>query len=118
MRIRESSYKCSESPRPSSEVNPAPALTFYFRHIACQPCRIFERPAVTCGTRTQNVGLRLGQPADLGSVEQSGHLGWRQVILGALVPVGGRDGAEWPTLDLLPLGRRRRHRRNPLLVQE
>ena len=40
------------------------------------------------------------------------------LILGALVPVGGFDGADWPTLDLSPLGRRRRHRRNPLLARE
>ena len=39
------------------------------------------------------MGLRLGRPAGLSGVEQPGHLGRRQVILGALVPVGGRDGA-------------------------
>src|SRR4051794_5901634 len=45
-------------------------------------------------------------------------LGRRQVIPGALLPVSGLDGAGWPTLDLSPLGRRRRHRRSPLLTME
>src|SRR5689334_7525748 len=57
-------------------------------------------------------------PAGLSSVEQPGHLGRRQVILGALVPVGGLDGVDRPTLYLSPVGRLCRHRRNSLLARE
>src|SRR3954469_10305298 len=45
-------------------------------------------------------------------------LGRRRVIPGALLPVGGLDGADRPTINLSPLGRLRRHHRNPLLARE
>src|SRR3954463_3767517 len=45
-------------------------------------------------------------------------LGRRQVIPCALLPVGGLDGADRPTINLSPLGRLRRHHRNPLLARE
>lgn len=55
-------------------------------------------------------------PSGPGGVQQLGHLAGGQVILVALVPVGGRGGAGRLTLDLSPFGRLRRHRRNPLLA--
>jgi len=57
-------------------------------------------------------------PAGFSGVEQPGHLGRRQVILGALVPVGGLGDVDRPTLDLSPVGGFHRHRRNPLLARE
>src|SRR6478609_4915865 len=74
MRNMESSYKCWESSQPTSEVNPAPLLIFYSRHIACQPCRILEKLTVTCETQTQNVGLRLSRSLRFGVPRTDGHL--------------------------------------------
>ena len=85
--------------------------------VPAQAHGLADAQAVAVGHQQQKV-VAHPVPAGLGSVEQPSHLGWRQVILGALVPVGGFDSADWPTLDLSPLGRLRRHRRNPLLARE
>ena len=84
--------------------------------VAAQAHGLADAQAVAVGHQQQKV-VAHPVPAGLGSIEQPSHLGWRQVILGALVPVGGFDSADWPTLDLSPLGRLHRHRHNPLLAQ-
>ena len=85
--------------------------------VAAQAHGLADAQAVAVGHQQQKV-VAHPVPAGLGSIEQPSHLGWRQVILGPLVPVGGFDSADWPTLDLLPVGRLHRHCRNPLLARE
>ena len=85
--------------------------------VPAQTHGLADAQTVAVGHQQQKV-VAYPVPAGLGGGEQQGHFGRRQVILGALVPVGGFDGAGRPTLDLSPAGRRRRHRRNPLLARE
>src|SRR4051812_20000068 len=85
--------------------------------VPAQAHGLADAQAVAVGHQQQKV-VAYPVPAGLSGIEQPSHLGWRQVILGALVPVGGFDSADWPTLDLSPLGRLHRHRRNPLLARE
>src|SRR3954452_571315 len=85
--------------------------------VPAQAHGLADAQAVAVGHQQQKV---VAHPVStgLGGSEQPSHLGWRQVILGALVPVGGFANGDRPTLDLSPIGRLRRHRRNPLLARE